>query len=435
MSAHTTPINPVSSRLVSCYSLYSDSTPDIQGSYAATGSGSKQKSSPEPKTKTNIKTKDKHELKRKASQAFAGDEANGARGSKFQKINRKSVVASHEESRALLGIAETIEVNIDGRLVPLVPVPDNQLAYNQKKSGGGKDKFVRNAITCLLQLPGFKFTQYSIVGLQEMAGLIYATIKHRITVVRQMYRFIINFFPMMFREMLSQRGLYALVTNDVTKRAFFLHIHQTHYSLLDQNHNRLRKPKSRAKPNLKAESWAGLEADVLVKVIEAVVLAREAFLQDLAGKRNVAVTAQAGINLQNYRVTGPSCSSTNLKPNGNTRAGIEAAEKVKQEPGLSDHDLHDLGFKPEPDDLDDTRLDDIPEFRNGDDDDGWLNDIHSEDEESLPGPPAEGRKNRAARKEARLKFGELRTRNAVDCWIRFVRVELGRSEDNTCYHR
>ncbi|KUI52825.1 hypothetical protein VP1G_10483 [Cytospora mali] len=53
---------------------------------------------------------------------------------------------------------------------------------------------------------------------------------------------------------------------------------------------------------------------------------------------------------------------------------------VKQKPGLGGPNMDDLEFKPEPDDSDNIRLSDIPEYNSGDGDDGWLNDLQPEDE-------------------------------------------------------
>lgn len=66
-----------------------------------------------------------------------------------------------------------------------------------------------------------------------------------------------------------------------------------------------------------------------------------------------------------------------------------------------------------------------------DDDNSWLNDLHVKVVKNLPGSPAEGREHRTARNQPRFKFGELRTWNAVGCWIHFVLVDLDHSEDST----
>lgn len=100
---------------------------------------------------------------------------------------------------------------------------------------------------------------------------------------------------------------------------------------------------------------------------------------------------------------------------------------MKREPGLAGLGVGNSGFKAEPDDWNDVRLSDIPTLSEDNHIDSWLNDLESEDEGSVQQPPPMGREYRAARKSARLKIAEIRTRNAVDRWIRFVRVELGRS--------
>lgn len=153
---------------------------------------------------------------------------------------------------------------------------------------------------------------------------------------------------------------------------------------------------------------------MLIKIIETVILTREASLQDLAAKRNAAAATRAGINLQNQKDSDLDCSWLTMELKDGIKE-MDHVEKVKQEP----------------DDSDDIRLSDIPEFNNGDDDDGWLKDLDSEDEANVPHPPSIGREHKAARKVARVRIAELRARNAVDRWVRFVRLELGRPEDDT----
>lgn len=339
----------------------------------------------------------------------------------------RNVIVSQEESRALLGIAATNYINIEGMSVPLVPVPNNPQRYPPRLFNGDDKGFHRRATACLSQFPGFEFPKYGSNGLQEMAPFFDAVANGRPN-ERKMHRVLYNILPWIFREMLSQREIYTRVINDATKRAFFFHIHQIHYSVLVQKHNALLNPRSRAKPNVRAENWAGLEVEVLAKVVEAVILAREAFLQDLAAKRNAAATTQSISHSLDHRGTDHGCFSLKLETNNYIKAEMEATS-VKQEPGLTGPGEDDLGFKPEPNGWDDTRLADVPKFNGDNSDDCWLNNLDSEDEESVPRPPPTGREHREARRAAWIKAGEMRTRNAVNRWIRFVRLELGRSEN------
>ncbi|ROV93624.1 hypothetical protein VMCG_08062 [Cytospora schulzeri] len=338
---------------------------------------------------------------------------------------RRKVISSHDDSRVLLGIPATTHVNIEGTSVPLVHVQYTPRGYAPKVFGRPNKGFNGRATACLSQFPGFTFPRYDSQGLQEMAPFFDALSKH-IPNARKMHRILYRNLPLIFREMLSQREVYTRVTDYATKRAFFFHIHQIHYSALVQYHNSLRNPRSRAKPNLKAEAWAGLEVDVLVKVTEAVILAREVFLQELAANRKAAATTQAGFHTQDQQGTEPGHSSMIKERSNGVEAGMGVISKLEQEPGLAGLDEDDLGCKPEPNGWDNVRLSDVPKFDGDNDDNCWLKNLDSEDEGNVSRPPPTGREHRLARRAAWIKMGELRTRNAVDRWIRFVRVELGR---------
>lgn len=336
-------------------------------------------------------------------------------GSHSKKKGNEHVVSSHVESRTLLGIVATYHVNIEGHSVRLVPVPYNPRGYTPKVPGGGNKGFNARATACFSVFPGFKSPTYGFEGLPEMGPFFDALATRRPKNERKMHRLLYNILPNIFREMLSQRELYTRVTNYVEKRAFFFHIHQIHYSLLVQRHNSHLNPNSRAKPNTRAENWAGLEVDVLVKVVEAVILARETYLQDLSAKRNAEASTQAGSHSQDQQGTDLDCFSMRMKTHNDVEVEARSSPQAVQEPGMTGIDEVDFGF--------------MPELEGGNDGGFWLNNLGSEDEASVPRPPPTGREHRQARQIAQILTGEMRTRNAVDRWIRFVRLELSCSEN------
>ncbi|KUI71740.1 hypothetical protein VM1G_07054 [Cytospora mali] len=248
-----------------------------------------------------------------------------------------------------------------------------------------------------------------------------------------MYRFLCKVLPLIFHEMLSKQELYIGVTDWATKRDFYSYIHQVHYYLLVQKQNSIRNPTSQARKKLRAEIWAEVEVNVFINFIEAASLSRGAFLQDLAAKRKASSTAQPGVHLQDLQDADPGVLSMKLEPEDSINVGMEAVKMVKQDPGLGGLNMDDLEFKPEPDDSDSIRLSDLPEYNGGGGDDGWLNGLQSEDEDNVPHPSLKGRKHKAARRRARDMAAELRTRNAVDRWYRFVRVKLGRPGGTTFF--
>lgn len=223
-------------------------------------------------------------------------------------------MATHEEARALLRIAAVNGVKVDGTSMPLVPIPYNPREYSPKNYSGGDVQFVRNITAGLSQIQGFRFPPNSIIVMQEMARFVHATNKKSIVSAPQIHRFVTHFFPFLFEEMLSQRGLYAWVANHATKRAFFFRIHQVHYSVLIQKH--CRKLIIRAECKMQAGNWAESEVDLLIKVVDAIIFARGAFLQDLVAKRNAAGTTQAKSYLHDQNHPGSSSMKSGTRCRG-----------------------------------------------------------------------------------------------------------------------
>lgn len=238
----------------------------------------------------------------------------------------------------------------------------------------------------------------------------------------------IKFMPLIPRQMLSQREIYTGVRDHATKKAFFSHTHRVQYSTVVLGHDCLCKPAARAKPNIEAEIWNKLVVRVLVKAIEAIASGREAFLGDLATGRNTVANAEAGVCLQETETTD---SSMWKEPEVSVKTEMEAPRNAKQERVPASRDTNDLGIKSELGDVEDVRLDDKPKYKDGDDDDEWLNNLDSNDEGSLQRPSLQGHQDKDIMRQIRTKMGQLRTRNVVDRWIRFLRVEPGRSNDVT----
>lgn len=357
-------------------------------------------------------TTSKSGVKRKASQVSDADDASHGQKSKYLKTETEH--ASAKQSPSLPGVVAQ-QVDVNGTSVPLVPIPKH-IRRTVTRHGITNQAIVRVATNCLLQFPGFEFAQYINSGMQGMAPLIDA-LEHRMSVKRhKCYETLYRFFTSICLEMLSQRALYAGVIDCTTKESFFSHIHHVHYSILIHNHESL-KPKQRAKPNLMTESWADLDVNVLTTVVEAVIAAREAFLQNLAARRDAATTTQANLQWRGQQDT-KSCRP--VRDEDPVSPGIKET-RVKSETGLAASDMDDLGYKPEPED-DSIRLHDIPEYKAGNDGNGWLDDLESEDEHNVPRPPSQGRGHRAARRKARERLGEMRMRTAVDRWTRFTRA-------------
>lgn len=370
--------------------------------------------------------------KRKASQVFDKDDASHGRGPKYLKTDMEHTPSS--KSPPLPGVVAK-QVDINGTSVSLVPVPKDSRRTDTRQ-GGNVQAIVRGATSCFLQspFPGFEFSQYIRSGMQGMARLINAVdqrLDYKKCANPPKYAILYRFFASIFSEMLSQRALYAGIIDSTTKRSFFSHIHHVHYSILVHSYRSLRNQR-REKTSRRAELWAELDVDVLVDVVEAVVAAREAFLQNLAARRNAATTTQAKLQRHGQQHTEPGRPVRDEDPisieiKDATRVKWETTKvksettRVKSETGPAASDMDDLGYKPEPED-DNIRLHDIPEYKEGNDGNGWLDDLDSEDEDDVPRPPSQGREYRAARKIAWQKLGEMRMRNAVDRWIRFTRA-------------
>ncbi|ROW15964.1 hypothetical protein VPNG_02588 [Cytospora leucostoma] len=421
---HTTK-DLASSRPRPIISPHGTSKPALKGRHAISSHGSDEGS--HLVINNDSKAQNTSKVKRRASEAFPGNATSDGRGFKFQRTDKRNATVSQEEGQALSEVAAT-NVQSDDPSVPLVADP-----YAPRKPGskdfGDQDAYsVHNAVRFWKQLTGFTFPRCGPLGLPAVTPLINALVMEPRT-TRMINRSMFRFMPSIFRQMLSQRKSYTGVRDHATKMAFFSHIHRVHYSALILEHDYLRKPTSRAKPNIESEMWDKLDVGVLVKAIEAIVSGREAFLKDLAARRNIAATTEAGVCLSKSQEIDPNNPSMTVGPGVSVKTDMKAP-RAKQEHSPESGDTKDLGIKSELGESEGVRLDDIFEYNNGDDDD-WLSNLNSGNEGSLHRPSPQEHQNKGTRREIWTNMGELRTRNAVDLWIRFVRVEIGRSNDVT----